>query len=258
MTSETTRVTSPDNPLLIKLRRLLRDGASYRKAGEVWIEGDHLCRAALAHGRAVSQAVVSESGWREPTLRALARPAARTVIVADALFAALSALESPARIGFLVLLEAVPPIEPRSSSMVLDRLQDAGNVGSMLRSAAAFGVPQVLALKGTVALWSPTVLRAGMGAHFALRLIEGLAADDLERLEVPLVATSAHAGEVLHRAAVPERCAWVFGHEGQGVDPALQARCALTVHIAQPGGQESLNAAAAAAICLHESARRRG
>ena len=135
--------------------------------------------------------------------------------------------------------------------------RSAGNVGSILRSASAFGVRQVLALKGTVALWSPKVLRAGMGAHFALALIEGLEADALDALRVPLLATSSHGGTPLPDAALPRPCAWVLGHEGQGVAPALLARSALQLCIPQPGGEESLNVAAAAAVCLYESARRR-
>jgi TrmH family RNA methyltransferase len=70
-----------------------------------------------------------------------------------------------------------------------------------------------------------------------------------------LVATSSHAAQTLPRAALPKPCAWVFGHEGQGVQPELLARCAITVRIPQPGGEESLNVAAAAAICLYESSR---
>jgi TrmH family RNA methyltransferase len=146
-------------------------------------------------------------------------------------------------------------IEAGIASVVLDRLQDAGNVGSILRSAAALGVGQVVALKGTAALWSPKVLRAGMGAHFALRLVESAQAEALDELAVPLVATSSHALLALDEAALPRPCAWVFGHEGQGVADELLARCALTVRIPQPGGEESLNVAAAAAICLYESVR---
>jgi TrmH family RNA methyltransferase len=71
------------------------------------------------------------------------------------------------------------------------------------------------------------------------------------------VATSSHAGLELPQAPLPVPCAWVMGHEGQGVDAALLARCALTVRIPQPGGEESLNVAAAAAVCLYESRRRR-
>jgi TrmH family RNA methyltransferase len=140
--------------------------------------------------------------------------------------------------------------------VVLDRLQDAGNVGSILRSAAAFGVGQVLALQGTAALWSPKVLRAGMGAHFGLRLVEGLQADDLAALQVPLVGTCLATDQLLHRATLPWPCAWVLGHEGQGVSADLLARCALQVRIPQPGGEESLNVAAAAAVCFYEAQRR--
>ncbi len=93
-----------------------------------------------------------------------------------------------------------------------------------------------------------------MGAHFALRLVEGLSVDDLTALDVPLLVTSSHQGDPLHRAALPWPCAWVLGHEGQGVSAALQAMASQSVRIAQPGGEESLNVAAAAAICLHASA----
>jgi TrmH family RNA methyltransferase len=129
-----------------------------------------------------------------------------------------------------------------------------GNVGSILRSAAAFGFKQVLALQGTAMLWSPKVLRAGMGAHFGLRLVEGLAPDDLTSLEVPLLVTSSHQGQTLHQARLPWPCAWVMGHEGQGVQAALLERAAMALCIEQPGGEESLNVAAAAAICLYASA----
>jgi TrmH family RNA methyltransferase len=95
-----------------------------------------------------------------------------------------------------------------------------------------------------------------MGAHFALRLVEGLDESALAALAVPLVATSSHGGATLHQAALPAPCAWVLGHEGQGVSAALLQRCALQVRIPQPGGEESLNVAAAAAICLYESATR--
>ncbi|HSN34105.1 MAG TPA: RNA methyltransferase [Ideonella sp.] len=256
MAREPVLVSARDNALLVRLRRLARDGASYRKAGEVWVEGDHLCRAAVERGRPVAQAVLGEAAWHDVRLRELAGAAGRIVVVPDALFAGFSGLESPARIGFLIALGAAPEIDPRANSVVLDRLQDAGNVGSILRSAAAFGVVQVLALKGTAALWSPKVLRAGMGAHFALRLVEGLTPQALERLAVPLVGTGSHGGSALHDAALPDPCAFVFGHEGRGVDPALLEHCALVVRIPQPGGEESLNAAAAAAICLYEARRR--
>lgn len=250
------RIASRANPLVATLRRLARDGAAYRKEGRVWLEGDHLAAALVVRGGRPPLAVLEEGAWDEARWRTLAAAAERVVLLPAALLASISALESPARGGFVIDLPPAPSIDPAAASVVLDRVQDPGNAGSILRSAAAFGVTQVLALAGTVALWSPKVLRAGMGAHFALRLVEGLDAAALDALAVPLVASSPHAAQTLAGAALPAPCAWVFGHEGQGIAPTLAGRCALAVRIPQPGGEESLNVAAAAAVCLYESARR--
>lgn len=250
--SSVTAIHSRDNAFVKDLRRLARDTTAYRKQGRFWLEGDHLCRAALARGLRASVAVFSESFWPQAQVE-YARAATKFIVLADALFADVSGLESPAAMGFILDLPAPASLRPDAATVVLDRVQDAGNVGSILRSASAFGFRQVAAIKGSAALWSPKVLRAGMGAHFALDLIEGLALDDLAALQVPLLVTSSHAGEFLHRAALPWPCAWVMGHEGQGVSPALEDRASLRIRIAQPGGEESLNVAAAAAICLHAS-----
>jgi TrmH family RNA methyltransferase len=106
-----------------------------------------------------------------------------------------------------------------------------------------------------VALWSPKVLRAGMGAHFGLALVEGAAIEDVAALGLPVVGTHLRDAQWLHETALPRPLAWVFGHEGQGMSEAVTAACTLRVRIAQPGGEESLNVAAAAAMCLYESAR---
>ena len=250
-------IRSRSNPLLVQLRQLVQDPAGYRKVGALWLEGDHLCRAALARGLVPQQVIFDERALGEPALQVLAHAAGRVVVLPPALFASISTLESPPGVGWLVYLPAPAEIDPLAATLVLDRVQDAGNVGSMLRSAAAFGVRQVLALKGTASLWSPKVLRAGMGAHFGLSLREGLELEALKSLRVPLVATSSHAGIMLPEARLPHPCAWVLGHEGQGVGEELLALCALELSIPQPGGEESLNVAAAAAVCLYESMRRR-
>lgn len=255
MSATDERITSRSNPLVVQLRRLAQDNAAYRRAGEVWLEGEHLCTAALARGRTIRLAVLDEEGACDPALRALAAQAARVVHLAHALFASISGLESPARIGCVFALPPSPAIDAHAASVVLDRIQDAGNVGSILRSAAAFGAHQVLALSGTAGLWSPKVLRAAMGAHFALTLVEGLDDDALDALKVPLLATSPHARASIADAPLAWPAAWVFGHEGQGVSPQLAARCAHALRIPQPGGQESLNVAAAAAVCLYEARR---
>lgn len=250
-------ITSRDNPLLVRLRKLSADPGAYRKLGSIWLEGDHLARACVQRGHPVIQAVLTEEGWGRPELRELAQQAPKVVIVPASLFKGISSLESPAELGFEVPHQSALTPTAGLDSVVLDRLQDAGNVGSILRSAAALGVRQVLALKGTAALWSPKVLRAGMGAHFGLSLVEGLSPGDLDELQVPLLATSSYATQELHQQILPRPCAWVLGHEGRGIADELMARCALTLRIPQPGGEESLNVASAAAICMYESARQR-
>ena len=250
-------ITSRDNPLLVRLRKLAADPAAYRRLGEVWIEGEHLCAAFAQRGGKVPHAVIGESAWQTLSLRLLANVAAEVAVVPDALMAGLSTLGSAPPLCFVVPWAGAGAMQFDRASVVLDRLQDAGNVGNILRSAAAFGFTQIIAIKGTAALWSPKVLRAGMGAHFGLHLVEAVTDDALASLKVPLLATSSHAARALREARLPWPCAWVMGHEGQGVSAALLARCAESLRIPQPGGEESLNVAAAAAICLYESARQR-
>ena len=204
-------ITSRDNPLVKELRRLSQDSTAYRKLGRVWLEGDHLCRAALTRGIRPEHAVFAQSQW-DTAPREWTVAAPRNTVLPDALFAEVSGLESPARMGFVMTVPVAPAILRHTPTVVLDRVQDAGNVGSILRSASAFGFQQVLAIKGAAALW------------------------------------------LLAQQALPMPCAWLMGHEGQGVSPQLAQQAALSVRIAQPGGEESLNVAAAAAICLHASA----
>lgn len=246
------RITSASNPLIKALRKLSVDSTAYRQQGRVWLEGDHLCRAALLRGFKPAMSLFSESFWPVANVK-IAHAAIKNIVIPDALFAQISGLESPAGMGFVMDVAAAPPLSGSVSSVILDRVQDAGNVGSILRSAAAFGFHQVIALRGTAALWSPKVLRAGMGAHFGLQLLEGVEAQELAALTVPMVVTSSHEGHVLGQVKLLMPCAWVMGHEGQGVSELLMHKATFKVRIAQPGGEESLNVAAAAAICLHFS-----
>ena len=247
-------IQSRDNALVKDLRRLMDDGAAYRKQGRYWIEGDHLCRAALARGQKPAIAVFSEHFWQSAHNQ-YAQAAIKNIVIEDALYASLSSLPSPAPFGFLMDLPAdVARVQAGVAAVVLDRVQDAGNVGSILRSASAFGFGQVIAIKGSAALWSAKVLRAGMGAHFALHLVEGASIEEVLALQQPMLVTSSHQGDWLHRAQLPWPCTWVMGHEGQGVSEALQGSAQQHIRITQPGGEESLNVGAAAAICLHASA----
>lgn len=250
-------ISSRDNAFVKELKKLAHGSTEYRKQSRVWAEGDHLLRAAMARGVRPGLGIFSESFWPIANVQ-YAQAAIKNIVMSDALYDMVSALESPARMGFLFDLQVAPAFQPSAASVILDRVQDAGNVGAILRSASAFGFKQIIALKGVAALWSPKVLRAGMGAHWGLHLIEGAELSLLDALEVPLLVTSSHRGSYLHQASLknelPMPCAWALGHEGQGICSELEARASMHVRIAQPGGEESLNVATAAAICLHASA----
>lgn len=142
-------------------------------------------------------------------------------------------------------------------TLILDRIQDPGNVGTLLRSAAAVGIQQVLSTTGTASLWSPKVLRAAMGAHFSLQLFEMIENQDiLQNFHIPVYATSSHRPASIYQLDLSSPCVWILGNEGQGVHPELLTQ-AQSVTIPQPGGQESLNVAIAGSVCLFEMMRQR-
>ena len=142
--------------------------------------------------------------------------------------------------------------------MLLDGVQDPGNLGSILRSAAAAGVGQVICGRGTAAAWAPKVLRAAMGAHFVLDIVEHA---DLRTViagaHLPVYATSSHASTSIYATDLAGPCAWLFGHEGAGVSAELAPLVSRELTIPQQAGIESMNVAAAAAVCLFEQRRQR-
>ena len=255
--TEPMHISSRDNPFVKELKKLAHGTVEYRKQHRIWVEGDHLLRAAMKRGVLPAIGVFSESFWPLVPVQ-YTQAAIKNIVISDALYDSISALESPARMGFLFDLPGAPEFDGGQASVILDRVQDAGNVGAILRSASAFGFRQIIALKGTAALWSPKVLRAGMGAHWGLQLIEGAELALLNPVKIPMLVTSSHRGSYLHQLLSKREltmpCVWALGHEGQGVSPELEARASVHVRIAQPGGEESLNVATAAAICLHASA----
>ena len=257
MNAEPTLITSKDNVLLKGLRKLSQESTHYRQTQTFWIEGEHLCQAALDKGVKVKRAVFSQSIWPQ-IQQAYKSVAAQNFIMTDALFESISALGSSAHFGWECEMPPSPPVDPNAMSLILDRLQDAGNVGAILRTAAAMGCTQILAIKGSAALWSAKVLRAGMGAHFSLQLHESLQPSDLDQLKVPLLATSSHQGAYLHellaQGRLPHPCAWMMGHEGQGLSEQLMQKAEQHIRVLQTHGQESLNVAVAASICVYSSA----
>ncbi len=253
-------VTSRDNPLYKRWRLLASTAQARKKEGLSILDGVHLVNAYLEKCGAPEWVAVSESGLKRPEIERAVRACSGDVVrLPDALFESVSVVEHGAGIVAAVKTprEVLPPTIS-GDCLILEHVQDPGNMGSMLRSAAAAGVRQVFCSPKTVYAWSPKVLRAGQGAHFGLLIVEGVELDEvLARLAVPLVATSSHAKTTLDALDLSQPVAWLFGNEGAGVSPGLLACATWQAAIPMPGGSESLNVAAAAAVCLFESVRQR-
>jgi TrmH family RNA methyltransferase len=160
---------------------------------------------------------------------------------------------------FITTPKAVePPARIEQNSLWLDRVQDPGNVGVLLRTAAAAGIQHIYLSPGCAAAWSSKVLRSAQGAHFAASIYEqaDLATANKKR-DIPLLATTLADATSLYEDTLPDQCVWLFGNEGQGVDARLLDLADRRVFIPQAPNVESLNVAAAAAICLFEHRRQR-
>lgn len=253
-------VTSRDNPQFKRMKALASSSQARRTAGLSILDGVHLVETCIAAWGAPALLAVSESGIKRPEIARLAASAEGEVLqFPDPMFEALSTVLHGA--GIVAAVHTPRRELPRSINgdcLLVDHLQDPGNLGSLLRSAAAAGLAQVFCSPGTVYAWSPKVLRAGQGAHFGLTIVEGVELEAvIARLQVPLLVTTSHHASLLWDLDLGGPQAWLFGNEGAGVAPGLLRHATHRVGIPMPGGGESLNVAAAGAICMFESVRQR-
>ena len=254
-------ITSRDNAAYKEFRQLATSSQARRKAGRTLLDGVHLCQSWLDLRGAPAHCVVAEGALANPEVAAIVArcESLRTHVTAlpDALYGALSQVEHG--IGILFLVDTPQRAAPASldqNCVLLDNVQDPGNVGSILRSAAAAGIGQVFCAPGTAFCWSPKVLRAAMGAHFVLDIFEDADLPALVReARIPVLATSGYAAKRIYDCDLRGPVAWVLGHEGQGVSPALLALAAERVVVPHLGKVESLNVAACAAVCFFEQLR---
>ena len=255
------RVTSRSNPKLKETARLVASSRDRRKAGKCVLEGEHLIAAYAARYGAPETLLIGDSFLRRPEAKALAeRFDSRAISVPDELLEDFAVL--PAGVGMLAVVATprAPGNVEGDFLLLLDDVQDPGNVGSMLRSAAAAGVSDALLSPQCAFAWSPKVLRAGMGAHFHLSIHEAQDLAGWSRAFVArggrVVAMDSNGGTPLHAANLARPLAIAIGNEGAGLSLSMRDAASDRVTIPMPGGIESLNAAAAAAVVLFECVRR--
>jgi TrmH family RNA methyltransferase len=255
------RITSRDNARLKEAARLIGSSRDRHKAGRCVLEGAHVIAAYRARYGPPETLIVAESSLAEPEVRALRAgvPESRTLVVAEAAWSDLAQL--PASVAALAVVPT-PAFEFKGAAdfcLLLEDVQDPGNVGSILRSAAAAGVAQVFLSAQCAFAWSPKVLRAGQGAHFHLEIYEGVELAGWARdYRGRVVAAVAAGGKPIFSADLRGRLAVAVGNEGVGLSAAVRDASSEQITIPMPGGFESLNAASAAAICLFECVRQRG
>lgn len=253
------QISSAANPRYTALRKLTQSSQERKKTGLSVLDGVHLAAAYRKHVGLPRSIAVSRSGLANPEIQALLEDMGGVELIAlpDSLFQGISSVATPT--GIVAVIETPrPQAVPRRMEfcVMLEDLQDPGNLGSILRSCAAAGAGHVLLSKGSVHAWSPRVMRAAMGAHFMVSIHEGVdlvaAARDFPGT---LVATGPHAERSLFDTDLKGRIGFMFGNEGAGLTASLLAEADAVVSIPMPGAAESLNVGAAAAICLFERVR---
>jgi TrmH family RNA methyltransferase len=252
------QITSSDNPRFRSLVKLLHSARERRKAGVSLLDGVHLIAAYLQAVGTPDEILVSRARAHDPEIEALLNSAAlEPGIVSEKLFRELSSVTTPT--GIIAIVKTPRPLaipDAPGPCVMLEAIQDPGNLGSILRSTSAAGMEEVYLSRGSVHAWSPRVLRAGMGAHFALRIYEGADLDALVASYPGKVLAAARDGAMpVYAMDLRGDVALLFGNEGAGLSPALRAAAHATISIPMPGNAESLNVAAAAAVCLFERVR---
>ena len=254
-------IQSRDNVFFKEIAKLAGSARQRGKENRTLLDGTHLLAAYLDSGSRPLHILVNSAALGDAEVEALLERAAGLPVTQldDRLFAGLSELKTPT--GILALIDLPQPVATVADSrfaLLLEDIQDPGNLGSMLRSAAAAGCDAVFLSRGCADAWSPKVLRAAMGGHFVLNLHE--------RQDLPgvanafsgmLLAATLQAKHNLYDCDLRGNVAFLIGNEGAGLSAGLLKHVTQTMAIPMPGNVESLNAAAATAICMFEAVRQR-
>jgi RNA methyltransferase, TrmH family len=259
-------ITSRHNAFFRQLMEVVGSAQERRDLGLALLDGIHLIEAYRQALGQPKRLIVSETGWETSEIKCLlAEEGAadkEVVMLTDSLFQIASPVKTPTGIIALIRIPEPEDIPLRASqrdkpfAVLLEAMQNPGNLGSILRSAAAAGADHVYLSRGCADAWSPVALRAAMGAHFLLRIHEKSDLENIARtFNGKVIATSSKAKISLYQTALTGPIAFVLGNEGTGISDEVLAAANEQVVIPMPGGTESLNAAAAAAVCFFERVR---
>lgn len=250
-------ITSRDNPFFKSLRKLAESSRERRKSGKTLLDGEHLIAAYVATGRLPEALILLEGMEMTPVISRLLPQLADVPVTgfSPGLFSEISPVKTPS--GILALVSIPSPQQVgQEFCVLLEDIQDPGNLGAILRSAAAAGVQTVYLSMHCADAWSPKVLRAGMGAHFVLGIWEDADLPQVaQQLPGMLVAASLDTEQSLFDLSLTGPVAFAIGNEGAGLSAELAQLARQKVKIPMPGAVESLNAAAAAAVCFFERVR---
>ena len=250
---------SKDNPKIKHLRALIEQASYRKKQRQTVLEGSHLSLAWLEQQRKLNSIFTTEAALKHADLeKIIEQYNGHVFVIGESLYKDLSTLgNSLACLAIVDFPQLSYALDFTKDTLILENIQDPGNVGTLLRSAAAANIKQIITTQGSASLWSPRVLRAGMGAHFSLFCFENIDLDSiLPQFKIPVLSTSSHEATSLYSQDLTQSCVWILGNEGQGIsDYALEHSKAIS--IPQPGGQESLNVAVAGSICFFEMVRQR-
>lgn len=253
-----TPVTSSENPQYKQLKKLSSSARERRKQNKAILDGVHLLQALAETGNQPELIVVREDSLEIDEIQQCLHhfPEPSVITIPKELFNALSPVETPVGILGLITIPAFHNDECQFA-ILLENIQDPGNLGSIIRTATAAGVDTIFLTKGCAEAWSPKALRAGMGAQFTVAIHQDADLNQAASIFDEIIATELHADKTLYDCDLSGKLAFVFGNEGAGLSSELLQLATKRVTIPMPGKVESLNVAAATAICLFEAVRQR-
>lgn len=257
-------ITSREHALFKQLVKLEKSSRARRLKGLTLLDGAHLIQVYHASKHIPLKLIVSESGCDHAEIKYLIREFSKqsgidTILFSDALFKQVSPVRTPSGILALITIpscEANAIDESQVFCTLLEAIQDPGNLGSMLRSAAAAGISDVYLSNDCADAWSPKTLRAAMGAHFSLTIHEQSNLVQIaQQFHGKVIAATLQSTQHLYQTDLKGPVAFVFGNEGAGLSQELLRAVSEQVTIPMTDKTESLNVAAAAAICFFEKMR---